>query len=45
MAEQLLAHGVASVGDLADFAAAWRRWADSPDGWFVAVHGEVLATA
>jgi len=45
MAEQLLENGIASVDDLSSFAAAWRRWADSPDGWFVAVHGEVLATA
>jgi SAM-dependent methyltransferase len=45
MAEQLLTHGIASADDLAAFATAWRRWADSPDGWFVAVHGEVLATA
>ncbi len=45
MAEQLLDHGIASPRDLESFAAAWRRWADSPDGWFVALHGEVLATA
>jgi SAM-dependent methyltransferase len=45
MAEQLLAHGIATAEDLSSFAAAWLRWADSPDGWFVALHGEVLATA
>jgi ubiquinone/menaquinone biosynthesis C-methylase UbiE len=45
MARQLLGHAIASRDDLSSFAAAWRRWADSPDGWFVAVHGEVLATA
>ncbi len=45
MAEQLLAHGIATSDDLSSFAAAWLRWAASPDGWFVALHGEVLATA
>ena len=28
--------------DLDSFAAAWRRWAASPDGWFAVLHGEVL---
>ena len=45
MADQLLAHGLATPDDLWSFAAAWRRWADSPDGWFVVLHGEVLGTA
>jgi len=25
------------------FAAAFHRWAAAPDGWFVVLHGEVLA--
>jgi len=45
MADQLLAHGLADRADLEAFAAGWRRWAASPDGWFAALHGEILATA
>jgi SAM-dependent methyltransferase len=45
MGEQLRSAGLASAADLASFASAWRRWAASPDGWFVALHGEVVATA
>jgi ubiquinone/menaquinone biosynthesis C-methylase UbiE len=44
MADQLLAHGVASKDDLESFSRAWRSWAASPDGWFAVVHGEVIAT-
>jgi ubiquinone/menaquinone biosynthesis C-methylase UbiE len=44
MAEQLVAGGVATDDDLASFAAAWRRWAASPDGWFAVLHGEALCT-
>jgi ubiquinone/menaquinone biosynthesis C-methylase UbiE len=42
LAEQLRAQGLASDQELAAIAAAWRRWADAPDGWFTVVHGEVL---
>jgi ubiquinone/menaquinone biosynthesis C-methylase UbiE len=45
MAAQLVAHGIASDRDLGSFAGAWRRWADSPDGWFVALHGEIVGRA
>ena len=45
LAEQLLARGIATAADLASFAGAWRRWADSPDGWFAVLHGEVLCPA
>jgi len=24
-------------------AEAWRQWAAAPDGWYVVVHGEILA--
>jgi hypothetical protein len=44
MAEQILAHGIATSQDLAGFAEAWRWWAASPDGWFAVIHGEVVAT-
>ncbi|MGP0110706.1 MAG: methyltransferase domain-containing protein [Acidimicrobiales bacterium] len=45
LAEQLLGHRIATDEDLVSFAAAWRRWASSPDGWFAVLHGEVVATA
>jgi ubiquinone/menaquinone biosynthesis C-methylase UbiE len=45
LADQLLDRSMATPGDLSSFAAAWSRWAASPDGWFVAVHGEVRCTA
>ncbi len=43
LARQLVDGGHASTGDLDGFAAAFRQWADAPDGWFVVPHGEVLA--
>ncbi len=43
LADQALARGLASPSDLAAMAAAWRDWAASPDGWFVVVHGELIA--
>ncbi len=45
LAEQLTAYDIATPEDLAAFAAAWRRWAASTDGWFAVLHGEVLCTA
>jgi SAM-dependent methyltransferase len=45
LAGQLVDHHIATPADLESFAAAWLRWAASPDGWFVAVHGEIIATA
>jgi ubiquinone/menaquinone biosynthesis C-methylase UbiE len=45
LAEQLVSEGLASAADLSSFADAWRRWSASPDGWFVALHGEVVARA
>jgi SAM-dependent methyltransferase len=44
LADQLLDWAIATPDDLSSFAAAWRRWAASSDGWFVAVHGEVRCT-
>lgn len=34
--------GLATAADLRELAAAWHRWAESPDGWFLAPHGEIL---
>lgn len=44
LARRSLELGVANESDLARIAAAWRRWGSSPDGWFVVVNGEILAT-
>jgi SAM-dependent methyltransferase len=35
-------HGLATRADLDRLAAAWLRWADSEDGWFLVPHGEIL---
>jgi ubiquinone/menaquinone biosynthesis C-methylase UbiE len=42
-AEQALEYGLSDRAELASIAAAWRRWADQPDGFFAVLHGEVLA--
>lgn len=44
LAEQLLAHRMATPEDLSSFAAAYRQWAAAPDGWFAVLHGEVVGT-
>jgi SAM-dependent methyltransferase len=45
LAKQAVDYGLATEGELADVAAAWRAWAAEPDGVFVVVHGEVIARA
>jgi ubiquinone/menaquinone biosynthesis C-methylase UbiE len=42
-AEQAIEYGLSDAGELASIAAAWRRWAEQPDGYFAVLHGEVLA--
>jgi 2-polyprenyl-3-methyl-5-hydroxy-6-metoxy-1,4-benzoquinol methylase len=44
-AEQAVDYGIATQGDVADIAAAWREWAAEPHGVFVVVHGEAIAGA
>jgi hypothetical protein len=44
-AEQTLGYGLTTPDELAAIAAAFERWADDPDGLFVVLHGEILATA
>ena len=39
---QSIALGVADQARLERISDAWRRWATSPDGWYVVVHGEIL---
>ena len=36
-------NGYATRADLERIAAAWREWAEPPDGWFAMPHGEILA--
>jgi hypothetical protein len=42
LARQAVDGCFATSQELAIFAAAFRRWADAPDGWFAVLHGEVL---
>ncbi|MFV2123884.1 class I SAM-dependent methyltransferase [Micromonospora sp. LOL_013] len=42
MARQILAAGTATPADLQRLSAGWLRWADTPDGWFAILHGEIL---
>lgn len=37
--------GLATRDELDEIAAAWRRWADQPAGFFLCPHGEVVAIA
>lgn len=41
IARQAVAGGHADDAELADISAAWRAWADDPDGWFAILHGEI----
>jgi ubiquinone/menaquinone biosynthesis C-methylase UbiE len=41
-ADQARDLGLARTGELEEMAAAWRRWAASPDGVFFVGHGEIL---
>ncbi len=42
-AEHAVRYGLSDETELRSIAAAWRRWAEETDGFFVAVHAEVLA--
>jgi SAM-dependent methyltransferase len=42
-ATQAIEYGLSDAKELAGIAAAWRAWADEPDGFFAVLHGEVLA--
>lgn len=41
--DQVIAQGLAGEGEIAHVVEGWRAWTESPDGWFVIVHGEILA--
>ncbi|MEY2474865.1 MAG: hypothetical protein QOG87_180 [Actinomycetota bacterium] len=45
MAEQAVEYGAATPDELAEVAAGWQGWAAEPDGVFVVLHGEIVATA
>ena len=40
--DRAVEHGLATRGDLDRLAAAWLRWAENEDGWFLIPHGEIL---
>ena len=42
--DQAVEIGAATAAELDAMAAAWRRWAADPDGWFAVLHGEILAS-
>jgi ubiquinone/menaquinone biosynthesis C-methylase UbiE len=45
LASQAVDGGFATPAELEEVAAGWRAWADSDDGWFSVLHGELLARA
>jgi len=42
-ATQAVEYGLSDPAELATIAAAWRAWAEEPDGFYAVLHGEVLA--
>jgi SAM-dependent methyltransferase len=44
-ATQAVTYGLTTAEELEALAAGFLAWADEADGWFVVLHGEVLATA
>ena len=42
-AEQAIEYGLSDRDELTRIAAAWRHWAEQPDGYFALLHAEVLA--
>lgn len=45
LARQLTDDGFADRARLERISAAWLRWADSEDGWYLVPHGEIIARA
>ncbi|MGO1803390.1 MAG: class I SAM-dependent methyltransferase, partial [Microbacteriaceae bacterium] len=43
LARQLVDSALATRRELEQISAAWRRWADDGDGWYVVPHGEIIA--
>ena len=42
LARQLVDGGMATRDELQEISAAWTRWADDGDGWYLVPHGEIL---
>lgn len=45
VADQAVERGLASRSDLDRMSAAWRAWADHPDGFFAIVNAEIICRA
>lgn len=45
MARQTIASGAATEADLHRISAAWRAWAEAPDGWLSLLHSEIRCRA
>ncbi|MBR7742743.1 methyltransferase domain-containing protein [Phycicoccus sp. BSK3Z-2] len=45
LGHQLVEDGRATRAELEVLAGAWRTWAQAPDGWFVVLHGDLVARA
>ncbi|MCF7549692.1 methyltransferase domain-containing protein [Pseudonocardia sp. WMMC193] len=45
IATQAVERGLATRADLEEISAGWRAWRDSPDGWLIVPHGEILCRA
>jgi SAM-dependent methyltransferase len=43
LAEQAIEYGLSSRDELEAIAAAWRRWLEQDDGFFIVVHAELIA--
>jgi len=43
LGQQMTERGLATAAEREEIAAALHRWAESPDGWFAVLHGEILA--
>jgi hypothetical protein len=42
IADQAVERGLSTREALEGISAAWREWAEAPDGWFAVLLGEVL---
>lgn len=42
LARQLVDSSMATRDELQEISAAWTRWADDGDGWYLVPHGEIL---
>jgi len=45
IATQAVERGLASRAELTEISEGWQAWRDSPDGWFLVPHGEILCRA